>query len=59
VDRLVNLWLDAWLDSQDRRPIVLRGARQVGKTWLVRDLARRARRELVEVNLERDPAFRR
>jgi predicted AAA+ superfamily ATPase len=31
----------------------------VGKTWLVRDLARRAGRELLEVNLERDPSFRR
>lgn len=31
----------------------------MGKTWLVRDLARRAGRELVEVNLERDPGFRR
>ncbi|MCG6923145.1 MAG: AAA family ATPase [Acidobacteriota bacterium] len=57
--RLVSERLDAWLSAPDRRPIVLRGARQVGKTWLVRDLARRAGRELVEVNLERDPTFRR
>jgi uncharacterized protein len=34
---------------------VLRGARQVGKTWLVRDFAQRADRELVELNFERDP----
>ena len=45
----------AWLTARDRRPIVLRGARQVGKTWLVRDLARRAARDLVELNFERDP----
>jgi predicted AAA+ superfamily ATPase len=59
VDRWVNERLDRWLGASDRRPIVLRGARQVGKTWLVRDLARRAGRDLVEVNLERDPTFRR
>jgi len=35
--------------------MVLRGARQVGKTWLVRDAARRANRELVDLNFERDP----
>jgi uncharacterized protein len=42
-----------------RLPLVLRGARQVGKTWLVRDLARRAGRELVELNFERDPRLAR
>jgi predicted AAA+ superfamily ATPase len=35
--------------------LVLRGARQVGKTWLVRDAARGANRELVDLNFERDP----
>jgi predicted AAA+ superfamily ATPase len=36
---------------------VLRGARQVGKTWLVRELAARSGRELVELNFERDPTL--
>ena len=57
--RLVAERLSAWLDDPLRRPLVLRGARQVGKTWLVRDLAARSGRELVEVNFERDPSFRR
>jgi predicted AAA+ superfamily ATPase len=37
---------------------MLRGARQVGKTWLVRALAERSGRDLVEVNFERDPQLR-
>jgi predicted AAA+ superfamily ATPase len=45
----------AWLGSPKRRPLVLRGARQVGKTWLVRDVARRSNRELLDLNFERDP----
>jgi len=36
---------------------VLRGARQVGKTWLVRDLAKRQHLELIELNLERFPSL--
>ena len=40
-----------------RKPLVLRGARQVGKTWLVRELARRSGRTLVELNIERDPSI--
>jgi uncharacterized protein len=55
MDRDVSALLDAWAQSPRRRPLVLRGARQVGKTWLVRDLASRIRRDLVEVNFEREP----
>lgn len=35
--------------------MVLRGARQVGKTWLVRDLAKRQNLNLIELNFERFP----
>ncbi|HIJ41826.1 MAG TPA: AAA family ATPase, partial [Deltaproteobacteria bacterium] len=40
-----------------RKPMVLRGARQVGKTWLVRDLAKRHDLQLIEINLERFPTL--
>lgn len=57
--RAVAQRLDQWLAHPQRRPLVLRGARQVGKTWLVRDLARRSGRELVELNFEKDPGLAR
>ena len=44
--------LDTWLQSQNRKPAVLRGARQVGKTWLVRDLTKRHGLKLIELNFE-------
>ncbi len=47
--------LDRWLQSKNRKPLVLRGARQVGKTWLVRDFALRQGLNLIELNLERFP----
>jgi uncharacterized protein len=55
--RLAAADLDTWLNGPARRPLVLRGSRQVGKTWLVRDLAQRTKRELVELNFEREPAL--
>ena len=55
MQRLISTELDAWLTCQDRRALVIRGARQVGKTWLVRDLAQRNSLDLVEVNFERTP----
>jgi predicted AAA+ superfamily ATPase len=59
MDRDFQAVLDRWLASRRRKPLVLRGARQVGKTWLVRDLAKRSGRTLVEANFERNPEFAR
>jgi uncharacterized protein len=49
--------LDSWLKGSNRKPMVIRGARQVGKTWLVRDFAKRNKYELIEINLEKSPGF--
>lgn len=59
VERVFSKELEVWLDRPRRKPVVLRGARQVGKTWLARDLAARRKRELVELNFERDPGLAR
>lgn len=59
MERDIDEVLRAWLDRTDRRPLVLRGARQVGKTFSVRALARSSGRELIELNFERDPEQRR
>jgi MoxR-like ATPase len=45
------------LQGKNRKPLVLRGARQVGKTWLVRDFAQRHGLEWIELNLERSPSL--
>ncbi len=57
MQRFASKELDKWLKSHHRKPIVLRGARQVGKTWLVRDLATRHHLELIELNFERFPTL--
>lgn len=44
-----------WLSDPERKPMVVRGARQVGKTWLIRELARISNRVLLEINFERHP----
>lgn len=47
--------LATWLEATDRKPLVIRGARQVGKSTLVRLFAAQCHRSLIEVNLERHP----
>ena len=53
--------LKAWLRSPRRKPLVIRGARQVGKSTLVEMLVRErdVEAELFTVNLERHPQLAR
>ena len=55
--RFASKELDKWFKNPNRKPMVIRGARQVGKTWLVRDLAIRHELKLIELNFERLPSL--
>jgi predicted AAA+ superfamily ATPase len=61
--RSAGVVLAEWHAKAKRKPLVIRGARQVGKSTLVRDFARARGLRLAEVNLERhtllEPCFRR
>jgi len=48
--------LNRWCDDPFRKPLVIRGARQVGKSWLVRRFGRQFD-GCAEVNFEFEPAF--
>ncbi len=56
--RFAESILNTWIMEDGRKPLVLRGARQVGKTWLVRHCALHHKKELIEINFERDPQAR-
>jgi predicted AAA+ superfamily ATPase len=47
--------LKAWKTSTSRRPLLLRGARQVGKSFVIRQFGATNFRNLVEVNFEAQP----
>ena len=54
MERFIEESLRRWLKRRRRKPLVLRGARQVGKTTLVRRFAAASGMGLCEVNLERN-----
>lgn len=41
-----------WKESSRRKPLIIEGARQVGKTWLVREFAKTHYENIVYVNFE-------
>ena len=49
------LFLQEWLQKNNRKPLVIRGARQVGKSTLVHLFAKQQQHTLLNVNLERYP----
>lgn len=42
--------LKAWHDSMHRKPLIIRGARQVGKTWLVEEFAKQDFKHFASIN---------
>jgi predicted AAA+ superfamily ATPase len=48
---------DLWKDSAGRKPLVLTGPRQVGKTWALKEFARLHYRRLAYFNFEADPGL--
>ena len=55
--RLVDYHLLAWKADKFRQPLLLRGARQVGKTYAVRELGK-TYSSFVEINFEQTPDLR-
>lgn len=51
-------FLTSWLNSNNRKPLIIRGARQVGKSTLVDLFSEDAGLSLLNVNLERFPTLK-
>lgn len=51
--RIAQDYLKAWFHRPRRKPLILRGARQVGKSTLVRQFAQETGLKLAEINLEK------
>ena len=41
-----------WKEKSDKKPLIIRGARQVGKTWLMREFGRVAFDDMIYINFD-------
>ena len=55
MDRELMQDLVKWKNSPRRKPLILQGARQVGKTWLMKEFGRRFYKHTAYVNLDNNP----
>ena len=52
MERLLISQLLKWKESHGRKPLVLEGARQVGKTWLLKEFGRKYFKDICYINFE-------
>lgn len=53
IERDVTQQLLEWKNSSDRKPLIVRGARQIGKSWAVEDFGKRYYEHLAVFNFDR------
>ncbi len=58
MERSIIHSLKDWQVSPHRKPLVLNGARQVGKTWMLKEFGVRAYQNMVYINCDNNPALK-
>ena len=58
IRRKIDIFLDGWRKNPDRMPLVIKGARQIGKTESVRQFAKKNYTHIVEINFAVQTNFR-
>lgn len=56
--RKIDLFLENWKSNKGRKPLVVKGARQIGKTESIRHFAARRYPNVIEVNFIDHPIYR-
>lgn len=56
-ERIIDSYLEEWASRETHKPVLLRGARQVGKSTAVRHLGERFA-NYVEINFEKQPEYK-
>ena len=58
LNRRIDDVLENWRDRKARKPLIIRGARQIGKTESIRHFAKKHYASVVEVNFVDEPVFK-
>lgn len=57
MERLILQQLVKWKQSKHRKPLILEGVRQVGKTWVLKEFGKRYYDELAYFNFDEHPEY--
>ena len=48
--RKIDKFLVEWKNSEDKKPLIVKGARQIGKTESIRNFAKNNYKNVIEIN---------
>jgi hypothetical protein len=57
MERLMNAQLNQWRQNPNRKPLVLKGVRQCGKTWLLTEFGEQNYPDVAVFNFEENPSL--
>lgn len=52
MERLIMKNLEKWMNKKNRKPLIIRGARQVGKTWIMKEFGKRFFENVVYISFD-------
>lgn len=58
MERLILSKLLAWKDSPYRKPLIMKGVRQVGKTWILKEFGKRCYENIAYFNFDENEEYR-
>ncbi len=58
MERLIFKQLEEWKNKKHRKPLIIQGARQVGKTWVMKEFGKRYFENTVYINFENNPGMK-
>ena len=56
--RKIDDFLQMWRQNPERKPLIVKGARQIGKTRSVENFARQAYRYVISINFVEQPRYK-
>ena len=58
LQRKIDVYLKEWKQDEHRKPLIVKGARQIGKTESIRKFAEENYKHVVEINFVEEPKYK-
>lgn len=58
IERKIDSYLAEWKLDEDRKPLIIKGARQIGKTESIRRFAKKNYKNFIEINFIDEPIYK-
>ncbi|HAQ62581.1 TPA: ATPase, partial [Candidatus Delongbacteria bacterium] len=56
--RYFESYLEEWKNRKSRKPLIVRGARQIGKTFTIEEFGKKNFTDVIKVNFEEKPELK-